>query len=216
VPTPLPRSASPSHRASAHPRRRRLGGQRLGGPRAVPGPLSFDWDGEALLIATPADSPTGRNLAATGAVRLGLGHTRDVSTIEGEVEVLEIDALPQRRGDRFAARTGFDLRALATPYRWFCIFPRHPGLARGGRAAWPRADARRPLGGLTPRPGAPCGRGSQAAPAGATDKRAYCSKLVRPGQTGAGETAKAAPPNRWRHDKHGHEDGHAAACAARW
>ena len=36
-------------------------------------PLSFDWDGEALLVATPTDSPTGRNLAATRAVRLGLG-----------------------------------------------------------------------------------------------------------------------------------------------
>ena len=44
--------------------------------------------------------------------------------IEGEVEVLEIDALPQQRGDRFAARTGFDPRALATPYRWFRISPR--------------------------------------------------------------------------------------------
>jgi hypothetical protein len=29
--------------------------------------------------------------------------------LEGEVEILEIDALPQERGDRFAARTGFDL-----------------------------------------------------------------------------------------------------------
>src|SRR6185437_7928229 len=28
-------------------------------------------------------------------------------------------------------------------------------------------------------------------------------------------TAKAATPNRWRHDEHGHEDGHAVACAAR-
>ena len=28
------------------------------------------------------------------------------------------------------------------------------------------------------------------------------------------ETAKG-PPNRWRHDEHGHEDGHAVACAAR-
>jgi hypothetical protein len=87
-------------------------------------PLSFDWDGEALLMATPTDSPTGRNLAATRAVRLGLGHTRDVSMIEGEVEVLGIDALPQERGDRFVARTGFDPRALATPYRWFRISPR--------------------------------------------------------------------------------------------
>jgi hypothetical protein len=87
-------------------------------------PLSFDWDGEALLMATPTDSPTGPNLAAAQAVRLGLGHTRDVSMIDGEVEVIEIDALPQPRGDRFAARTGFDPRALAMPYRWFHITPR--------------------------------------------------------------------------------------------
>ena len=87
-------------------------------------PLSFDWDGEALLLATPADSPTGRNLAATRSVRLGLGETRDVTMIEGEVEVLEIDALAPERGDRFAARTGFDPRALTTPYRWFRVVPR--------------------------------------------------------------------------------------------
>jgi hypothetical protein len=87
-------------------------------------PLSFDWDGESLLLATPANSPTGRNLAASGRVRLGLGHTRDVSMIEGDVEVLEIDALPQEAGDRFAARTGFDPRALATTYRWFRVAPR--------------------------------------------------------------------------------------------
>ena len=93
-----------------------------GAPYLVP--LSFDWDGEALLVATPTDSPTGRNLAATGAVRLGLGHTRDVSLIEGDVEVLEIDALPRERGDRFAARTGFDPRELGTSYRWFRIVPR--------------------------------------------------------------------------------------------
>jgi pyridoxamine 5'-phosphate oxidase-like protein len=122
-----------------------------GAPYLVP--LSFDWDGEALLLATPADSPTGRNLAATRAVRLGLGDTRDVSMIEGDVEVLEIDALPRERGDRFAARTGFDPRALATPYRWFRISPApHPCVARGARAVRPRADARRPLVGLTRAP----------------------------------------------------------------
>jgi Pyridoxamine 5'-phosphate oxidase len=93
-----------------------------GAPYLVP--LSFDWDGEALLVATPTDSPTGRNLAETRAARVGLGQTRDVTMIDGQVEVLEIDALPQERGDRFAARTGFDPRALATPYRWFRIFPR--------------------------------------------------------------------------------------------
>jgi hypothetical protein len=79
-----------------------------GAPYLVP--LSFDWDGEALLVATPTDSPTGRNLAATRAVRLGLGHTRDVSMIDGEVEVLEIGALARQLGDRFAARTGLETR----------------------------------------------------------------------------------------------------------
>jgi hypothetical protein len=93
-----------------------------GGPYLVP--LSFDFDGEALLVATPTDSVTGRNLAAGRAVRLGLGDTRDVTMIEGDVEVIEIDALPRERADRFVAYTGFDPRALATPYRWFRIFPR--------------------------------------------------------------------------------------------
>lgn len=87
-------------------------------------PLSFDWDGAALLLATPAESPTGRNLAASRIVRLGLGPTRDVIMIEGDVEVLEIDALSQARGDRFASRTGFDPRALVTPNRWFRVCPR--------------------------------------------------------------------------------------------
>lgn len=93
-----------------------------GAPYLVP--LSFDWDGEALLMATPTHSVTGRNLAATQTVRLALGHTRDVSMIDGEVEVIEIDALAQERADRFVAHTGFDPRALATPYRWFRITPR--------------------------------------------------------------------------------------------
>ena len=58
-----------------------------GAPYLVP--LSFDWDGEALLVSTPADSPTGRNLAATRSARVGLGETRDVTMIDGDVEVLE-------------------------------------------------------------------------------------------------------------------------------
>lgn len=46
-------------------------------------PLSFLWDGETLLVATPASSPTGRNLRATGRVRIGIGPTRDVVLVEG-------------------------------------------------------------------------------------------------------------------------------------
>ncbi|MYV78123.1 hypothetical protein GT352_29970 [Streptomyces sp. SID1046] len=93
-----------------------------GAPYLVP--LSFDWDGGVLRVATPAGSPTGRNLAAAGTVRLALGPTRDVVMIDGTVEAVDLDALPKEQGDRFAERTGFDPRALTSAYRWFHITPR--------------------------------------------------------------------------------------------
>ncbi|MFE0102049.1 pyridoxamine 5'-phosphate oxidase family protein [Streptomyces sp. NPDC059009] len=86
-------------------------------------PLSFHWDGEAVLVATPADSPTGRNLAATRTARLGLGPTRDVTMIEATAEVIEVDALPRQLADAFTAHTGFDPRTPTTPYRWFRLSP---------------------------------------------------------------------------------------------
>ena len=92
-----------------------------GAPYLVP--LSFDWDGTALLLATPAASPTGRNLTGNRTVRLALGPTRDVTMIEGTVEILEMNALPGDLGDRFAARTGFDPRTLETRYLWFRVSP---------------------------------------------------------------------------------------------
>ncbi|MER7563820.1 pyridoxamine 5'-phosphate oxidase family protein [Streptomyces sp. NPDC048523] len=87
-------------------------------------PLSFLWDGSTLLLATPATSPTGRNLKATGRVRLGLGPTRDVAMIEGTVETVTQAELSQEEGDRFAERTGFDPRQLTTPYLYFRVRPR--------------------------------------------------------------------------------------------
>ena len=86
-------------------------------------PLSFLWDGSALLLATPAASPTGRNLKATGRVRLGLGPTRDVVMIEGTVETVTQAELGEEEGDRFAAGTGFDPRELTTPYLYFRVTP---------------------------------------------------------------------------------------------
>jgi Pyridoxamine 5'-phosphate oxidase len=87
-------------------------------------PLSFLWDGETVLIATPAASPTSRNLQATGRVRLGVGLTRDLVLIEGTVEAVPAAELPDEVGDAFAAKTGFDPRRLRDPYRYFRIRPR--------------------------------------------------------------------------------------------
>ena len=108
-------------------------------------PLSFDWDGETLLLSTAPSSPTGRNLEATGSIRLGLGLVRDVTMIDGDVEALEIDDLPSARADAFAARAGFDPRASSGRMRWYRVRPSEiqawrevdelPGrqLMRGGR-----------------------------------------------------------------------------------
>jgi hypothetical protein len=86
-------------------------------------PLSFLWDGSTILLATPADSPTGRNLKATGRVRLGLGPTRDVVMIEGTVDTVTQAELTGEEGNRFAVRTGFDPRQLRTPYLYFRVHP---------------------------------------------------------------------------------------------
>lgn len=92
-----------------------------GSPYLVP--LSFLWDGATLLVATPSASPTGRNLQATGRVRLGLGRTRDVVLIEGTTQVLAPEEVTDEIGDAFAAKTGFDPRALTASYRYFRIRP---------------------------------------------------------------------------------------------
>ena len=86
-------------------------------------PLSFDWDGTRLLLATPTNGPTGRNLAATRSARLALGGTRDATMIDGTVGVIAMDALPADHADRFAGRAGFDPRASSTSYHWFRITP---------------------------------------------------------------------------------------------
>ncbi|MFE6756374.1 pyridoxamine 5'-phosphate oxidase family protein [Streptomyces sp. NPDC057684] len=87
-------------------------------------PLSFLWDGATLLLATPAASPTGRNLRSTGRARLGVGPTRDVVMIEGTAQTLTAAELPGDVGDAFAAKTGFDPRTLTSEYLYFRVTPR--------------------------------------------------------------------------------------------
>jgi len=94
-------------------------------------PLSFLWDGETLLLSTPASSPTARNLVATGRARLALGETRDVVLVDADVEAS--DAVPADVGDAFATATGFDPRTLRQRYTWFRCRPR-------GMQAWREAD----------------------------------------------------------------------------
>ncbi|MFG2122904.1 pyridoxamine 5'-phosphate oxidase family protein [Streptomyces sp. NPDC048710] len=96
-------------------------GEDGGAPYLVP--LSFVWDGATLLIATPAASPTGRNLLATGKARIGIGPTRDVVMIEGVVRAVPPEDLPEEDAEIFAGKTGFDPRRLTTRYLYFNVLP---------------------------------------------------------------------------------------------
>jgi pyridoxamine 5'-phosphate oxidase-like protein len=102
-----------------------------GAPYLVP--LSFLWDGETFLFATPVASQTGRNLESTGDVRLGVGGTRDVIVVHGTATTLPTGNLPNEVADAFAVKTGFDPRELTTDYRYFRVRPRRI-------QAWREAD----------------------------------------------------------------------------
>jgi hypothetical protein len=82
-------------------------------------PLSFRWDGETILLATPASNPTARNVVAGSLVRIGLGATRDVVMVEGRGERVEVD---DAEGGAFAGRAGFDPRPLRG-FAWLRIRP---------------------------------------------------------------------------------------------
>jgi len=82
-------------------------------------PLSFSWDGETLLLATPASNPTACNVVAGSIVRIAIGGTRDVVIVEGTGERVEVE---DAEGAAFAARAGFDPRPLAG-FAWLRVRP---------------------------------------------------------------------------------------------
>lgn len=92
-----------------------------GNPYLVP--LSFLWDGETLTLSTPEASPTARNLAASGLIRLGLGPTRDVVLIEGTVRAFTADTVPDEMADAYATGMRWDPRRERRPHSFFRVTP---------------------------------------------------------------------------------------------
>ncbi|KPC65239.1 pyridoxamine 5'-phosphate oxidase family protein [Streptomyces chattanoogensis] len=86
-------------------------------------PLAFWWDGETVWLSTRVTNPTGRNLSATGKVRLCFGHTRDVVLVHGTARMLTREELPVEVGDAFAAKDGWDPREDHPSYVFFQVIP---------------------------------------------------------------------------------------------
>jgi hypothetical protein len=95
------------------------------GPDGIPYlvPLSYFWDGATFTLSTPEATPTARNLAASGLVRLGLGPTRDVVLIEGTVQTFTADTVPDEVADAYAAGTRWDPRKERNRHSFFRITP---------------------------------------------------------------------------------------------
>jgi Pyridoxamine 5'-phosphate oxidase len=83
-------------------------------------PLSFQWDGSKLTIATPRRSVTARNLMRAEWARVALGETRDVVMVEGPVESVALGTDPELEAAH-AAAAGFDPRELAEEYVYLRI-----------------------------------------------------------------------------------------------
>jgi hypothetical protein len=93
-----------------------------GRPHLVP--LSLAWDGIHVVLATPANSPTARNAATSGDIRLALGTSRDVTIIEAAVEVVPCGQAGVPIAEGYAARTGWDPRGEEVDHVYLIATPR--------------------------------------------------------------------------------------------
>jgi len=82
-------------------------------------PLSFYWDGAALVLATPRSSPTAMNLLRAGVARIGVGPTRDVVLVDGRVT----EGVDDPTADAHTEHSGFDARAEPVDHVYLRVTP---------------------------------------------------------------------------------------------
>jgi hypothetical protein len=82
-------------------------------------PLSYFWDGSALVLATPRASTTATNLVRAGVARLGIGQTRDVVLVDGRVS----EGVDDATADAHTEHTGFDARTENEDYVYLRVTP---------------------------------------------------------------------------------------------
>jgi hypothetical protein len=86
-------------------------------------PLSFYWDGARLILATPTNSRTARNLRRAGEARLAVGATRDVVIVEGATGFIARDLIDDALATAHAQKTAFDPRQIAEEYVYIAVAP---------------------------------------------------------------------------------------------
>jgi len=88
-------------------------------------PLSYAWDGERLILATPPSTPTARNLQASGKARVALGATRDVALIDVVLEeAIDIQAASSSLTEVYAVQADWDPRLVGGSFVYLVLRPR--------------------------------------------------------------------------------------------
>jgi hypothetical protein len=82
-------------------------------------PLSYYWDGAALVLATPRTSPTATNLLRAGIARIGVGPTRDVVIVDGRVT----EGVDGAAADAHTQHAGFNARQEPDDYVYLRVTP---------------------------------------------------------------------------------------------
>lgn len=87
-------------------------------------PLSLAWVGERAVLAVANDSPTARNVIASGVARLGVGPTRDVVMIDAELEASHaVPDAPAELAAAYAAQSDWDPREDGEGYLYLVLRP---------------------------------------------------------------------------------------------
>jgi hypothetical protein len=92
-------------------------------------PLTMAYVDERIILATARRSPTARNIAARGRVRLGLGPTRDVVLIDAVLDetigVGEAGAVGEAGtvGEAYAEQNDWDPRTAGDGYVFLALRP---------------------------------------------------------------------------------------------
>jgi hypothetical protein len=87
-------------------------------------PLTLAWNAERIVLATPGDSPTARNIAASARARLALGGTRDVAMIDARLdEAIDLDRAPPKLAEAYARQAGWDPRSAKGAFVFLLLRP---------------------------------------------------------------------------------------------
>jgi hypothetical protein len=87
-------------------------------------PLSYAWTGEHVVVASPPNAVTTRNVIGSGRARLGLGGTRDVVMVDAVLDrSVTVDDADDELAGRYADQADWDPRTSGPGYVYLVLRP---------------------------------------------------------------------------------------------